>query len=119
MNPNCRDNLKPFQKGNKAAVGNGRPKGKSLTTLLQEALDAPLSFKVDGKKQTKTAAEWIATRAITRAVNGDFKYFKEIKDSLDGRPLQKIVQDTKVDIDLGTLTDEQLAAQIDRMMNYE
>lgn len=121
MNPNCRDNLKPFQKGNKAGVGHGRPKGKSLTTRFQEAMDLPLALKNKntGEKETKETAEWFVADGIKRALSGDFRYWKEIKDTLDGRPVQKIVSDTKVDLDLGTLTDKQLNEQIDRMMNNE
>lgn len=115
------ENLKPAEPGNKRAVGHGRPRGKSLSTLLKEAMEAPLTLldKETKKQETKTTAEWIAKRAVLRALQGDFKYFKEIKDSIDGRPIQKIVSDTKVDLDLSTLTDDQLNKQIERLLKDE
>lgn len=102
-----------FKKGNKAAEGYGRPKGKSLTTILQEAMDKEVTVK----GETKLTSEWLVAIGIKNALQGDFRYFKEIYDRLEGRPLQSIETQSKMEVDLSTLSDEQLDRQIDRLFN--
>jgi hypothetical protein len=117
-NHNHLNNLKPFEKGNKAAIGHGRPKGKSLSSVLAEAMqkDITLSNK-NGVKETKSTVEWIVSMMIKNALKGDFRYFKEIYDRLEGKPIQSIVSEERIELDLSTLSDEQLDRQIDRMTN--
>ncbi len=118
MNPNWRDNLKPFEKGNKAGVGHGRPKGKSLTTRFQEAMEIPISLKNKntGDIETKETAEWFIADGIKRALSGDFRYWKEIKDTIDGKPLQKIEAHQHIqEVEPKMLTDEQLDRFIETM----
>lgn len=83
-----------FQPGNK--VGNrfkpgesgnpkGRPLGVSLTRILREKLEK-------GKDGEKTAKALI-DKAIAMAKKGDFRFFKEIYERIDGKVLDVIKAD--------------------------
>lgn len=110
------DNLKNFEKGNQYSVGHGRPKGKSWTTMLREASEANMTKKWEGQIQTKTAGEWACIRAVNSAVNGDFKFFQEVKNSLDGKPILKLEAEVKENIDVSELSNEQLKFLMDQYL---
>ena len=42
-------------------------------------------------------------------------YYKEICDRVEGKPMQTIQTESKVELDLSTLTDEQLERQFERI----
>lgn len=118
------ENLKPFQKGHTLTKGIGRPKGsKSLTTLLREAMDKPLSIKTKkGEEETKTVAEWIVGSLIKKSIEGEIKATKEVLDRLDGKTVQ-VVENTKTldlsNINLSSLSSEQIQKLIDDNMPNE
>jgi len=85
------ENLKPFKKGNQAAKGHGRPRGKSLTKILEEAIEKELTFKnrENGQSETKTTAEWLVASLIRDALKGDNIARNQILDRLEGKPIQR------------------------------
>jgi hypothetical protein len=68
--------FKPGVSGNP----NGRPPERPLTAAIRELLHT------DDDKVIKA----IASVAIHRAINGDFRYFKEIMDRVDGKAVNKL-----------------------------
>lgn len=115
------ENLTPFQKGNEIGKLGGRPKGVSLTTLLQRAIDAPLEMKnkQTGEVEKKPTSEWLMAVMVREALKGDRSLIKEVWDRLEGKPLQKIETESKVAMDFSTMTDEQLKTAIEAMKNNE
>lgn len=110
------DNLKHFKKGNQASKGYGRPKGsKSLTTVLNIAIQQPLTLKNNtGKLEKKITTEWLVSVMIREALKGSHKHLKEIWDRTEGKPLQTIATHESKEIDASTLTDEQLNRIIEK-----
>lgn len=110
-------NLRPFQKGNQAGVGHGRPKGsKSLTQLLQKALDIPLTLKNSqtGQHEEKLTSEWLIAVMVREALKGNKYHIQEIWDRTEGKPLQTVESQQTIDLDMSALTDAQLAMIIER-----
>ncbi len=66
----------PGQSGNL----NGRPRTKPMTDALKSMMD-----KDDGKAITV-----LLERAYTEAAAGDFRYFKEIMDRVDGKTIEAV-----------------------------
>lgn len=84
-NPNGHpETLKPFQKGNTAAVGKGRPKGTSISRLLKELRD---ECELLGKPlpQGRTAAELLAQKMYVKAIKGQYSFAREILDRTEGK----------------------------------
>ena len=79
MHPSSLANLKPWPKGVSGNPG-GRPKGSSVTAHLLRMLAAN-----DGQ-----LAERIAEIIIERALQGDFKFAKEVVDRADGTIAQRV-----------------------------
>lgn len=79
-------NLKSFKKG-KSGNKNGAPKGKHLSTLIQDFLDS--DFKATDpftkKKENKTLAEWLSTNLIAKAIKGNMKAVQIIFERLEGK----------------------------------
>lgn len=87
---------KPGQSGNP----NGRPKSKPMTDELKTLLS-------QDKGADFTA---ILKRAITEAKSGDFRYFKEIIERIDGKVIEQIDLTADVNVqDLPGLTKLDLA----------
>ncbi len=99
------ENLKPFEKGNKAAVGHGRPKGSiSFAARLRKALETQefTIFNAAGEKHTRNAYDHIIANLISGAVapsKDSLGFIKEILDRDQGKPLQQIDQTTTVDFE--------------------
>lgn len=68
--------FRPGQSGNPK----GRPPERPLTASLREALDAN-----DGE-----LIETLARVAVDKAEGGDFRYFKEIMDRVDGKVTNRL-----------------------------
>lgn len=81
----------PGQSGNPK----GRPKGLSITTLLHQLLD-----KLAPGTQL-SIAEALTNVAVREAMKGDFRFFKEIWDRVDGPVAQKLEVE-------GTLREERI-----------
>lgn len=78
-------NLKPFQPGNRAGVGHGRPKGSvSLSKLLEKALTQQIDVR-DGTGEKKQVAELIVASMLKQALKGDMRAQKEIWDRIEGK----------------------------------
>ena len=74
------DGLRPPWKPGESGNPGGRPKGTSITARLREIVE-----KDDGE-----AAKAIAEAAMKAAKGGDFRFFKELCDRLDGPIKQQI-----------------------------
>jgi hypothetical protein len=104
----------PFQKGNKAAVGHGRPKGsRSLVTRLREAMEVeiPIKDKETGKIEKRQIADLFIQAVIKPALKGDVRNQALIFDRVEGKPVQSIESHTKLDLrgmNLSSLSNEQL-----------
>lgn len=110
-------NLTPFKKGHTMSKGHGRPKGsKSLTTILKHALEMPLTLKNNqsGKHEKKPTSEWLVAVMVREALKGDKTHMREIWDRVEGKPLQTVSSQETIELDLSTLTDEQLDRLIER-----
>ena len=63
------ENLRPFQPGNTASVGKGRPKGsKSYKTIFADILDGKITIEEAGKKKKITKRELLALNLATKAL---------------------------------------------------
>ena len=93
--------FRPGESGNPT----GRPTERPLTVALRDALDAN-----DGE-----LVETLAQVAIDKAKGGDFRYFKEIMDRVDGKVTDKVQHDGQLGIfsqlvaDRKGVPDEELA----------
>jgi hypothetical protein len=65
--------FKPGESGNPA----GRPKGSDLVSVMRRALEQ------EGRRG-ETAGERLVSLAMYHAAKGDFRYFKEIIDRMNG-----------------------------------
>lgn len=70
--PPVESRFKPGRSGNP----NGRPKGRSVTAILRQVIEAN-----DGE-----LAERLVRVLVDRALAGDFRCLKEILDRIDGKP---------------------------------
>lgn len=83
---NC-DHLKGWKPG-KSGNPKGRPKGqRNYSTIYREAL-----IKIgEAKKMTpEEIEELMEETGISKALEGDFKFFQDIRDRVHGRATQKI-----------------------------
>jgi hypothetical protein len=71
-----------FKKG-QSGNPKGRPKGESLTTKLRRVLD-------EGDPKHGSKAEALIAVAVSAARRGDFRFFKEIIDRMDGKVPERI-----------------------------
>ena len=94
-------NLKPFQPGQSGNPG-GRPKGRSITSILREKLAEPAKGK-----RGKTKAEAIADVVIEQALAGDPRFLREILERTEGKVTQTIQVS---DADYSKLSDDELRA---------
>lgn len=82
-NPNSLANLKPFQPGQSGNPG-GRPKRKLISDALKDMLEKVL------ESGDHTQAEAIGVAMIAAAISGDVKAATFVRDTVEGKPLQKI-----------------------------
>ncbi len=83
-------NLKPFKPG-QSGNPNGRPKGKSLTTILRDLLERKINVKdpISGKKTKKTIRDHIGLNLAAKAVKGDLVAIGIVFDRLEGKAVQR------------------------------
>lgn len=86
-------NLRPWPKG-KSGNPKGRPKGRTLTEDIRaELAKAPppeILRKYRGLAGDVLSSELLAVVVVRKALQGDFRYFKEIIDRMDGKTAQPI-----------------------------
>lgn len=110
--PNQEHNqFKPGHSGNP----NGRPKGKSLSTILRKLLEGSVKIKEGDTERSVTRNEQIALALLEKASKGDVNAIKEIFDRTEGKSPQSIDHTTKgeslnkQEINLSELSDATLA----------
>jgi len=85
-NPNSLKNLKPWPKG-VAPKGAGRPLGqRDYATIYKEALITLAKLK---NCDPETIENEILRVGLSKAVQGDYKFYKDLQDRLHGMPTQK------------------------------
>lgn len=87
------EHLKPHQwKPGQSGNPSGRPKGAvSLTAKLRQALEVEI-------KPGLTTADLLVKVAIKAASKGDYKFWKEILDRIDGKVPDKIQTDDPIKV---------------------
>ena len=83
--PPIEHRFKPGQSGNKA----GRPKGRGITDRLKAVLD---ETDDDGR----TVAERIVQAGVDAALAGDFRFWQEILNRMDGKVQDEVSVEGKV-----------------------
>jgi len=82
-------NLRPFKKGRSGNLF-GRPKNKTLSEALRALLEQPIGTG----KNAKTTAEAIAIEILKKArgapTKADVRAFEAIRDTVEGKPAQRI-----------------------------
>jgi len=78
--------FKPGQSGN--------PKGRPKGTSIQKAIRALLDDGVKGQDLQKA----LARVAVQRALTGDFKFYQMVLERIDGKVIDKIESDNKLEI---------------------
>lgn len=79
--PNPESQFAPGQSGNPG----GRPKGRSITALIRELLDAPASDRNGSPIVGKTVGDQVAEALLREARSGDVRAIKELLDRTEGR----------------------------------
>ena len=90
-----RDEAGRFGKGNQG--GPGRPKG-STGFSIKAALDRAIAESMR-EEDGRSILDALARTAIKAAADGDFRFWKELIDRLDGPIKQQIEQDQIVTIE--------------------
>lgn len=67
----------------------GRPKGRSLTSIIREVLDSN-SIKGKPLPEGRTVADVLAEVFVAEALKGKFPFAKEVIDRTDGKVIDKI-----------------------------
>ena len=89
----------------------GKPKGTlSLTTILRNLLSEP---GTDGK----TKGDELMELAVKHAKKGNYGFFREIYNRIEGKMPDKLENINASGIDLSGKTDEELAGIRDRLRN--
>ena len=99
-NPKCRDNLKPFVKGDPRRIN--KPKGAiSMSTLLRKFAEAKSKIDINPITQEKvnklTAKEVVVLQLWTKGMKGDLNAIKEILDRLEGKVKENIEHSGQID----------------------
>jgi hypothetical protein len=83
-NPPKHTQFKPGQSGNPS----GRPKAKkTIDSILEARLMAPMTVTIDGKRKKLPALEILLTKELSKAMNGDQKSVRLLLDLFQARGL--------------------------------
>lgn len=108
-NPDHMKNLRPFPKGHKLG---GRKKGsKNMSTILKRILSEEMTvYDAQGKPHQQMVMEQVIKGLIKPALEGSIAHIREIWDRSEGKPSQKIENNTTLayEPDFSMLTREQL-----------
>lgn len=85
------ENLKPFKPGQSGNPG-GRPKGTSITTILNRKLDE--LDPDDGKSRAEKVAEVIVREALA----GDYRFVDMLLNRTEGKIADKVLNLTPADV---------------------
>jgi hypothetical protein len=82
------DNLKePWKEGDPSPNPNGRPKGqRNYATIYREAL---IKLGEANNKTPEELEEIIEQAGLKQAMKGNFPFFKDIRDRIHGKPVEK------------------------------
>ena len=81
---NLKEPWQPGQSGNP----NGRPKGqRNYATIYREALEKLAAAKNVSPEELE---ELIEQAGLNKALEGDYKFFQDIRDRIHGKPKQAI-----------------------------
>ncbi len=113
-NPNIADEGKNYQfKEGQTGNPQGRPRGKSVSTILKELLDGEIK---NTEGITKTRSEVIALKLFEKAIkNGDLKAITEILDRTEGKAPQTLNVNTPNKNPLAGKTDQEIEDYIKRI----
>ena len=93
-----------FKKGNTAAAGFGRPKDSGIRQLLGK-----IGKEHSAKDSDLTKLEYVCRKVWEQAAKGERWAIEILYDRMEGKPRQ-VIEMTNEDSDLGSLSDDQLAA---------
>lgn len=79
------------------ASGEARREKKKLKEAIETALEATYTDMLTNS--TKTNLEWIVAALIDEARKGNVSAFKELRNTVDGLPIQRIEQ-TEIDAEV-------------------
>lgn len=74
------------------ASGEARREKKRLKEAIETALEAPFTDMLTN--DTRSNLEWIVAALIDEARKGNVSAFKELRNTVDGLPIQRIEQET-------------------------
>lgn len=77
----------PGQSGNPG----GRPKGRSIVARLRELID-------ESDESSECLARAIAKTGLDMAKAGDFRFWKEVLDRIDGKPPETVQSEGKLEV---------------------
>lgn len=114
------ENLIPRKKGDPPLAGGGRPKGKSMTTILRNVLERSMQTKdpISNKEGKKKIKEIVVLALIQKSIRGDMKAIQEVLDRFDGKVPQGVFGDFAIENKnpFGELSKEE-AAEILKKLN--
>lgn len=93
----CRDDGGRFGPGNKG--GPGRKVGTKIPSLKAALERAIRDTLTDEGLEARSVLDALAQTALTMAKDGDFKFWKEIMDRIDGPVTQKVEQDQTIKVE--------------------
>jgi hypothetical protein len=103
-----------FRKGRSGNPG-GRPRGRSLATLLNEALDKTATIEVNGRPRRVTKGQATIALLIDRATETDPRWMKLLLDLIQKLEIRGGRSDDDIDEKDAESARERLIRQLDRL----
>jgi len=100
------ENLRPWPKG-----VSGNPGGRPRKRLISDELERLLQGEAENTSG-KTCAALLAEALLKKAFRGDLRAIAEVANRVEGKPLQAVDLDVKVDEDIESLSDEELEQRL-------
>ena len=103
-----------FRKGRSGNPG-GRPRGRSLATLLNEALDKTATIEVNGRPRRVSKGQATVALLIDRATETDPRWMKLLLDLIQKLEIRGGRSDDDIDEKDAESARERLIRQLDRL----